>query len=472
MRDNERGFMEIELETPGYVDKDERLKNYNQVEKNLSDEGIKQQAARCMDCGIPFCFGSGCTVANLIPEINDCVYHNKWEEAYQLLISGCAFPEFTGQICPALCEGSCTLGLNAESVSFRQIERAVIAKAYEEGYVRPKLPEVRFEEKVAVIGSGPAGLSVAYSLNKKGYNVTVYEKAENPGGLLQYGIPCFKLEKSVVERRVDIMKKEGIKFETNVNAGTDISTKYLQDRFDAIVLAGGARQPRDLPVLGRELEGVHFALDFLTQQTQRVLGQEVTGKDLLATGKKVVVIGGGDTGSDCIGTSNRQGAESVLQLEILPKPPMKRTESNPWPQWPTKFKETSSHAEGCERKWCVTTKEIIGKDGKVTTLKCADIEWEKDENGRFTMKEVREFDVEADLILLAMGFVGPGPNGIVKDLDLELDPRGNIKRDEGHMTSSGGVFVVGDMNRGASLVVHALADGKAAADSIAEYLSK
>ncbi|MDA3797830.1 MAG: glutamate synthase subunit beta [Kiritimatiellae bacterium] len=472
MRDKERGFMEVKRKNPGYVDKEQRIKNYNQVEKNLSDEGIKQQAARCMDCGIPFCFGSGCTVANLIPEINDCVYHDKWEEAYHLLMAGCSFPEFTGQICPALCEGSCTLGLNDDSVSFRQIERAVIEKAYEMGYVRAKPPEFRLEEKIAVIGSGPAGLSIADALNKKGYNVTVFERAEKPGGLLQYGIPNFKLEKNVVERRIDIMKEEGIKFEANVNAGTDVSTKYLQERFDIIALAGGARQPRDLSVPGRELDGVHFALDFLTQQTQRVLGQKVTGEDILATGKKVVVIGGGDTGSDCIGTSNRQGAESVLQLEILPKPPEGRTGTNPWPQWPVQFKETSSHAEGCERRWCVTTKEIIGKDGKVTGLKCADIEWEKDENGRFNMKEIKEFDVEADLILLAMGFVGPGPNGIVANLEIELDPRGNIKRDDKHMTSADGVFVAGDMSRGASLVVHAIADGKAAADDIAEYLSK
>jgi glutamate synthase (NADPH/NADH) small chain len=364
------------------------------------------------------------------------------------------------------------LGLNAEPVSFKQIELAVIEKAYERGYVKAKPPEVRFEESIAVVGSGPAGLSVADALNRKGYNVTVYEKAERPGGLLQYGIPCFKLEKSVVERRIDIMEQEGIKFETNVNAGTDVSTKYLQDRYDIIVLAGGAREPRDLPISGRELDGVHFALDFLTQQTQRVLDQKVPGDDILATGKKVVVIGGGDTGSDCIGTSNRQGAESILQLEIMPKPSLNRAGSNPWPQWPTKFKETSSHAEGCERKWCVTTKEIIGKDGKVTSLKCADIEWAKDENGRFNMKEIKEFTVEADLILLAMGFVGPGPNGIVKDLDLNLDPRGNISRGVNHMTSADGVFVVGDMNRGASLVVHAIADGKAVADSIAEYLTK
>jgi len=461
--------MEVERKTPEYRPKDERVKDYSAVEMRLSSDELREQSSRCMDCGVPFCQSAnselGCSVANLIPEFNDQVFHGKWREALALLLEGSCFPEFTGRICPALCEASCVCGLNGEAVAIRQIELEIIEYGYRHGYMKPRIPEKRNGKRVAVIGSGPAGLSAAHSLNQAGFSVKVYEAAANPGGMLRYGIPDFKLEKRIVERRIDLMKNEGIEFETGVEVGVDIAACYLRKRFDAIVLAAGARGPRDLNVAGRDLAGVEFAMDFLTQQNMRNGGEDVSHlKQISAADKNVVVIGGGDTGSDCVGTSIRQGAKSVRQYEIMPKPPAERPESTPWPLWPNKLRESSSHKEGCERRWSVTTKAFTGENGKLTSLECADVEWvidKKKPGSRPFPKDVKgsEFTIDADLVLLAMGFVSPGSTRLVEDLGVELTERGFIKR-------------TGDVASGPSLVVRAIADGKRVAAAVEHYLRK
>jgi glutamate synthase (NADPH/NADH) small chain len=467
------GFMEVERRNPGYRDKAERVKDFKAVEKRFGAEELRDQASRCMDCGVPFCQSAksslGCSVSNLIPEFNDQVYHGKWRDALLLLLSGSCFPEFTGRICPALCEASCVCGINSDAVSVRQIELEIIEHGYRYGYMKPRIPEQRIDKRVAVIGSGPSGLATAHMLNQYGFAVKVYETANNPGGMLRYGIPDFKLEKWVIERRVDLMKSEGIEFEMNVEVGRDISTSYLLKRFDAIVLAGGARGPRDLAVEGRDLDGVEFAMDFLTQQNMRNGGEDVSHlPEISAKGKNVVVIGGGDTGSDCVGTSIRQGAKSVRQFEIMPKPPEGRAESTPWPLWPYMVRESSSHQEGCERRWSVTTKAFRGKGGKVTALDCAEVEWAKG-GGPKELKGT-EFSVDADLVLLAMGFVSPGDRGLIEDLGVELTERGFVKRDESNATSVPGIFVAGDSASGPSLVVRAIEDGKLTAAAVKSYL--
>ncbi|MBT3296563.1 MAG: glutamate synthase subunit beta [Verrucomicrobia bacterium] len=470
---NERGFMEIERRDPGYRPREERVKDYRAVERRLSRTQLVEQATRCMDCGIPFCCSTGCPLANVIPEFNDLVYRERWQDALDMLLLTNPFPEFTGRICPAPCETSCTLGINKEPVAIRQIEVSIIEGAFRRGLIEAAPPARRHDARIAVVGSGPAGMGVADVLNRQGYNVVVYEKNRHPGGLLRYGIPDFKLEKWVVERRIKLMEDEGVVFETGVDIGVDLSSRYLLDRFDAIVLAGGAEKPRDLPIPGRELDGVHFAMDFLTQQNKRNGGEAVEDAEISAKGKHVVIIGGGDTGSDCVGTSNRQGAVSVTQLEIMPEPPGERPDTTPWPLWPASRRDSSSHHEGCERRWSVQTESFEGAEGGVRKLKCCEVEWvTPKDGGRPSPQKVKgsDFLLPADLVLLSMGFVGPGTNRLIEDLELKLDPRGMIQRDAEHKASRSGIFVAGDITHGASLVVRAINDGFETAKSVMNWL--
>ncbi len=469
---NPTGFMEYERKDPGYRPKNERVKDFKSVEYEPADDYIHNQAARCMDCGTPFCHAYGCTVANVIPEFNDLLYRGYWQQALEILLATNNFPEFTGRLCPALCEAACVAGINTEPVAIRQIELAIIEKGFEKGMMDLLQPIEHCNEKVAVIGAGPSGLAVADTLNRSGYQVTVFDEAEKPGGLLRYGIPDFKMEKRVVERRIKLMEQEGVIFERGVVAGTDLSARYLKRHFNAICLACGARKPRDLSVPGRELSGIHFALDYLIQQNKRVGGEQLRSSDeILAQGKSVVVIGGGDTGSDCLGTALRQGAKNVVQLEILPKPPMERSEKTPWPLWPLVFRETHAHKEGGEIKWAVTAKSFVGEKSSVKKLKCIEVEWQTRE-GRSVPVDVEgsNFEIEADLVILAMGFVGPGNSELIENFDLRLDERGNVWADKAGMTSVDGVFVAGDMATGQSLVVRAINSGRQAATGIIEYL--
>ncbi|OGV39033.1 MAG: glutamate synthase [Lentisphaerae bacterium GWF2_49_21] len=470
-----RGFIEIPRKEPGYRPEEERILDYNEVEKRLKDEELREQAARCMDCGIPFCHGCGCPLGNLIPEWNDLVYHGHWKEALELLYSTNNFPEFTGRICPALCEAACTVGLNSEPVLIRQIEISLIEKGYNEGYIKPYIPEKRSDKKIAVVGSGPAGLAVADQLNHMGHSVTVYEQYQKIGGILRYGIPDFKLDKKIIRRRIDLMSEEGVVFETGVTIGRDISANYLLSRFDAVCLTCGAREPRDLKVPGRELDGVHMAMDFLTQQNKRIGRESYSCKEITAKGKKVVVIGGGDTGSDCVGTSIRQGALSVVQIEIMPKPPETRSKSTPWPEWPYVIRASSSHKEGCERMWNIMTKSFEGEGNKLKRLNCIKVEWETDLMGRpKAFKEIpkSEFYIPADLSLIAMGFSGVEKKGMISDIGIKLAKNGTIAVDENGMTNIKGVFAAGDSVAGASLVVRAIAAGRELAMKIGKYLEK
>lgn len=471
----ERGFLEYGREDVSYRPADERKQDFRQVARWLTDEQIHRQAARCMDCGIPFCHSaeSGCSLCNIIPEFNEHVYYGRWEEALRILLETNCFPEFTGRICPAPCEGACVLGINQPPVNICKIELSIIEKGFQRGYIKPRPPQKRLARKVAVMGSGPAGLAAADVLNRMGYVVHVYENGHKPGGLLRYGIPDFKLEKWVLDRRISLMEEEGVVFYNDVEVGADISYRYLQTRYDAIVIGGGAREPRDLSIPGRDLKGIHFAMDFLTQQNKRNGGEPVEEEAILAEGKRVVVIGGGDTGSDCIGTSWRHGAVDVHQLEILPEPPPERSEKTPWPMWPVMRRDSSSHKEGGKRIWSVSTKEFLGKDGQVSQLKCCEVDWLPDaESGRFIPKERpdSEFTLEADLVLLAMGFVGPGHNELIEQAGISCNNRGFIQHDDHHMTNVPGIFVAGDMWRGASLVVHAISDGMKTAHDTAGYL--
>ena len=467
------GFMEIGRKEGGYRPVQERIGDFGEVEQTLNEEDRKSQASRCMDCGVPFCHWA-CTVCSKIPEWQDALYRGNYKEAYEVLTSTNSFPEFTGRICPALCEKSCVLNIHNEPVTIRENECAIIEKAFDLGLVEPRIPVKRTGLKVAVIGSGPSGLSAADMLNQFGHTVTVYEADDAIGGLLRYGIPDFKLNKGIIDRRQKVMEAEGIKFIVNTKVGADISKEEILKKFDAVCLAMGAMSPRDLQADGRDVEGIYFAMDFLKQQNKKVRGIKFEPKDrILATGKKVLVIGGGDTGSDCVGTSIRQKAASVTQIEILPKPPVQRLENNPWPYWPNVLRTSSSHLEGCERRWNLSTKRIISENGKVTGVEVVQVDWTKDEKGAWKMKEVPGTTeiIKAELILLSMGFVHAQHEGLLNNLNIEYDPRGNIKTfDKTTKTSIDKVFACGDAKNGASLVVHAIASGREAAEHINNYL--
>ena len=471
-----RGFMKYQRTISGKQPAEERLKHYNEFLTILPPEELIKQGARCMDCGVPFCH-TGCPLGNIIPDFNDLVYRDQWHEASQRLHATNNFPEFTGRVCPAPCESACVLGINEDPVAIKQIEMAVADRAFDEGWVVAQAPSERTGKRVAVVGSGPSGLAAAQQLNRAGHLVTVFERADRPGGLLMYGIPDFKLEKWRVWRRIRQMEEEGIEFRCSVNVGTDISSEQLTRDYDAVLLTGGATLGRDLPIPGRELKGVHFAMDFLPQQNKRNAGDEVNAQ-IVAEGKHVVVIGGGDTGSDCDGTSNRQAAKSLVQFELLPKPPdvgnyPRRTErpaSTPWPAWPVILRTSTSHEEGCRREWGILTKEFLGDaQGQLQSLRTVRIEWYTDTaNGQHKFRELPGSEEEwpCQLALLAMGFVGPEKQGLVAELGLELDARGNVKTGPDYATSRAGVFAAGDMRRGQSLVVWAIHEGREAARSI------
>lgn len=464
------GFMKFNREMPQSRDKKERLKDYNEVYTPLPKEKVHQQSARCMDCGVPFCH-NGCPLGNNIPDFNDAVYQGKWEDAIKILSSTNNFPEFTGRICPAPCEASCVLSINNKPVTIEYIEKTIAEVAFEKGYIKANPPKTRTGKKVAVVGSGPAGLAAAAQLNKAGHEVTVFERNDRIGGLLRYGIPDFKLEKHVVDRRVKLMEKEGVVFKTNSHIGVNVDAQKLADKFDAVLVSGGASAPRDLPIPGRNLKGVHFAMEFLPQQNKRVAGDKLSD-NILATGKNVLVIGGGDTGSDCVGTSNRHGAKSVTQIELLVKPPQIRNADNPWPLWPMVLMTSSSHEEGCERQWSVLTKELVGDaEGNLTGLKVVEIKWGLNAQGKMGFEEIpgTERVLPCELALLAIGFVGAEKTGVVEQLQLGLDERGNIKT-ENFMTTREGVFAAGDMRRGQSLVVWAISEGREAARAMDMWL--
>ncbi len=467
------GFMDYCRKDVPYRSIDERVKDYHEMEVALTEEEMKIQAARCMDCGIPFCHGMGCTLCNEIPEFNDLVYQGKWEQALDVLQATNNFPEFTGRICPALCEASCTLNLNDDPVLIRHIENQIAERGWAEGWIKPMPAAKKTGKKVAVVGSGPAGLAAAQQLARAGHDVTVFEKDDRIGGLLRYGIPDFKLEKWVIDRRLEQMKAEGVVFKANINVGSDISVSYLKKNFDAVCITIGAGKPRDLTCEGRELKNVHFALELLKQQVKDNAGDKMEGDLISAKGKNVLVIGGGDTGSDCVGTSIRHGARKVYQIEILPKPSEERDSvSNPWPYWPRILRTSTSHKEGCERRWSVVTKKLIGKNGVVSKAVCAEVSWDL-VDGSYKMNEVpnSEFELDVDLVLLAMGFVSPVAEGFVADLGVELDGRGNVKVDENYMSTVPGVFAAGDSKRGASLVVHCIWEGREAAAGINKFLA-
>ncbi|MEZ2334548.1 glutamate synthase subunit beta [Mucilaginibacter sp. RCC_168] len=468
------GFQEFNRELPTKVPAAERVKNYKEFVNLYTDEKLNQQSARCMNCGIPFCH-SGCPLGNIIPEFNDAVYRKNWEEAYHILSSTNNFPEFTGRICPAPCESACVLGINKPAVAIEEIEKHIIEIAYQKNLVKQTAPLVKTGKKVAVVGSGPAGLAAAAQLTKAGHAVTVYERDDKPGGLLRYGIPDFKLEKWVVERRIEVMEKDGVVFKLNSEVGVNVAADELVRNNDAVVLAGGSTIPRNLNIPGRELKGIHFAMDFLKQQNKRVSDIQVKGEDILVNGKDVVVIGGGDTGSDCVGTSNRQGASSIKQFEVMFQPPEQRTKHMPWPTYPMIMKTTSSHEEGAERFWGVNTLEFLGdEEGNLRALKVVDVEWEQDFLGRpvkFNIVEGSEREIPCQRVFLAMGFLHPQHEGLIQQLGVELDERKNVKAKEGvYRTNVSKVFTAGDMRRGQSLVVWAISEGRETARKVDEFL--
>jgi glutamate synthase (NADPH/NADH) small chain len=465
------GFKDYERKNFTLEAPEDRVKHYNEFTTPLSKKEMEEQGARCMECGVPFCHSNyGCPVGNLIPQFNDQVYRGKWEGAFRTLMSTNNFPEFTGRVCPAICETACVLGMNETAVGIKNIEYSIIEKAYEKGWMKPQIPKRQSGKNVAIIGSGPAGLAAANQLNKAGHNVTVYEKDSRIGGLVRYGIPNFKLDKKkVVQRRVDLMSQEGVKFITDANIGVDIPMSEIQSSNDAVIIATGAGNPRDLPIDNRDANNIHFAMEFLSQSNSRVEGESFSDEDsILATGKDVVVIGGGDTGSDCVGNSIRQGAKSVTQIELMPKAPLERTADMPWPTYPRIFKLSTSQAEGCVMDFNILSKSFIKNEaGDVVGINCAKIEWE----GRgFKEIEGSEFVLKADLVLLAMGFLGPLQDDVIKEASLETDERSNIKT-TGYKTSVDGVFSAGDSRRGQSLVVWAIHEGRECAIEVDEYLS-
>ena len=450
-----------------------RKQHWNEFAKLPAEEELRIQGARCMDCGVPFC-QYGCPVSNIIPDFNDLVYKDDWKAAFEKLMKTNNFPEFTGRVCPAPCEVSCVLAVNKPAVTIKNIELAIIERAYAEGWMKAKVPVKRTGKSIAIIGSGPAGLACADQLNKAGHSVTVYEKNEFIGGLLTLGIPNFKMEKEVVERRVNIMREEGIEFVVKAEVGVDIEANELLNSFDAVVLSGGAEFPRDIPIEGRDLEGIYFAMDYLTQQNRENLSNGNSDVIISAKGKNVIVLGGGDTGSDCIGTANRQGALTVTNYELMPQPPQTRDDDNPWPNWSFIERTSTSHEEGCERLYGIMTKKFSGNKEKIEKLHAVHLEFgAKDpETGRRPMKELpgSEFQVKADLVLLALGFLGPNKPGLLEKLNIDLDERGNVKADEKRMTNVKGVFTSGDMRRGQSLVVWAINEGRETAKHVNEFL--
>jgi glutamate synthase (NADPH) small chain len=467
----ETGFLELDRRERDYLDPQERLKNYREFVIQPDDATLQSQASRCMDCGIPYCH-HGCPVNNIIPDWNHLVYEGDWKNALEVLHSTNNFPEFTGRICPAPCEASCTLNIIDQPVTIKSIECAIVDRGWQEGWIKPQVPARKTGKQVAVVGSGPAGMACAQQLARAGHSVTLFEKADRVGGLLRYGIPDFKMEKYLINRRCVQMEAEGVTFKTSKEVGVDISFKSLAENYDAVVLAGGAEEARGLNIPGAEMPGVRLAMEFLTQQNKRVAGDDelraAPRGSLLATGKHVVVIGGGDTGSDCVGTSNRQGAASVTQLEIMPKPPEKEDKALTWPDWPLKLRTSSSHQEGVDRDWAVLTKRVIGDGEKITGLECVRVEWS---GGQMREIEDSTFTFPADLILLAMGFTGPKKAGLLEQAGVELTGRGNVDADtESYTTSVPGVFACGDMRRGQSLVVWAIREGRQCARSVDEAL--
>lgn len=468
-----KGFLKTGRVDNPYRPVNVRLLDFDEIEVQLPDDKRIEQASRCMDCGVPFCHWA-CPVGNIMPEWQNGIYEGDWKAAYENLQATNNFPEVTGRVCPAPCEVSCVLAINDDPVTIRQNELAVAERAFESGYVQPRPPAVRTGKSVAVVGSGPAGLACADLLNKAGHTVVLYEAADAVGGYLRFGIPDYKLDKGIIDRRVNVLLEEGLIIKTGVRVGEDVSVDELLAEFDAVCIAIGAREPRDLPIDGRELNGIHFALDLLEQQNRLVRGDQIPADELIsAEGKHVIVIGGGDTGSDCVGTSNRQGAKSVTQLEILPQPPTSRLPSQPWPTWPNIYKTSSSHEEGCERMFSVSTRQFIGENGQVKRLEAVNIVWQQDENGRYSFEEIpaTQFELDADLVLLAMGFVHVVKGGLIADLGVDLDARGNVIVDQNYMTNVDGVFAAGDAKRGASLVVWAIQEGREAARGIDIYLS-
>lgn len=467
-----RGFLKYtKRETPVRRPVDLRLKDWKEVyEEDFSHKTLEAQASRCMDCGIPFCH-NGCPLGNLIPEWNDLVYRDRWRDAIERLHATNNFPEFTGRLCPAPCEASCVLGINQDPVTIKQVEVEIIDNAFAEGWVVPMMPDKMTGKKVAVVGSGPAGLAAAQQLTRAGHQVTVFERADRIGGLLRYGIPEFKMEKRHIDRRLEQMEAEGTQFRTGVNVGVDLTVAQLRLNYDAVVLSGGATDWRDLPVPGRELDGIHQAMEYLPWANKVTHGDPVVDEDgqppITAKGKKVVIIGGGDTGADCLGTAHRQGAASIHQFEIMPRPPETRADSTPWPTYPLMYRVASAHEEGGERVFAVNTEKFVGDEGKVTGLRAHEVVMK---GGKFEKVEGTDFDLEADLVLLAMGFVGPERPGLLTDLGVELNERGNVSRDKDFATSVPGVFVAGDMGRGQSLIVWAIAEGRAAAAGVDRYL--
>ena len=463
-----RGFMRHDRELPTRRPVPVRLRDWREVYEPFADEDLRTQASRCMDCGVPFC-NSGCPLGNIIPDWNDLVYRDRWHDAIERLHATNNFPEFTGRLCPAPCEGACVLGINADPVTIKQVEVAIIDKAFEMGWVRPELPAVRTGRSVAVVGSGPAGLAAAQQLTRAGHDVTVFERADRLGGLLRYGIPEFKMEKRHIERRLDQMSAEGTKFRTGVEVGVDIPVADLQAGFDALVLAGGATQWRELPISGRELRGIHQAMEYLPWANKAQEGDlDPADVPISAEGKRVVIIGGGDTGADCLGTAHRQGAASVHQFEILPRPPDERSSANPWPTYPMVYRVSSAHEEGGDRVYSVNTEEFLGDDsGAVRALRAHEVVFR---DGRFAEVEDTDFELECELVLLAMGFIGPQQEGLLAQLGVETDARSNVVRDDDYRTSVDGVWVCGDMGRGQSLIVWAIAEGRACAAAVDEAL--
>jgi len=460
------GFKDYTRDTPARRPVEERVNDYFEVYLPYPDEKVRTQAARCMDCGIPFCH-TGCPVNNIIPDWNDLVYRDEWKEAIRVLHSTNNFPEFTGRICPAPCEAACVLGINEPPVTIKVVEKTIVDRAWKEGWIQPEPPETRTGKRVAVVGSGPAGMAAAQQLNRAGHTVTLFEKSDRIGGLLRYGIPDFKMEKNVLDRRLEQMAAEGVIFKTGAHIGGNVSTEDLRGEFGAILLAGGAEDPRELRVPGRELKGIHFAMDFLPQQNKRIAGDQVPDQ-ILATGKRVVIIGGGDTGADCLGTCHRQKAESVLQFEIMPMPPADRAPSTPWPLWPLQLRTESAHEEGGVRNWAIATTKFTG-DGRGNVKQLHTIR--VGQPPKFESIPGSESRIDADLVLLAMGFTGPVKKGMVEQLGVDLDARGNIATGGNYMSSVPGIFAAGDMRRGQSLVVWAIAEGRGAADAINQYLA-